>query len=106
MIFKGRIFEKPCMDKYHWIGIEEAQVVLFQDFGYNKEPILWGNFLLLLEGETVKIPRAKNHFASDIELDSYNDIPIFATVREIEYSQVSPDYAEEMEMMDSCWNFM
>jgi hypothetical protein len=104
-IYKDKIFENPSMDKYGWKGIENAQVALLQDFRYSKDLIPWGNFLLLLEGEKVSLPTAKNHTADDIHITSENDIPFFATARgKIEYSRFSADYEHETQMMDSRWN--
>ena len=104
-IFEDRLFENPANDKYGWQGIQKAQVICLQDFRYNKDTIAWSDFLLLLEGETVKLPTPKNHFSEDILLDSSNDIPIFATgPSRIEYSKFSPDYEVETEMMDSRWH--
>ena len=92
------------MDKYGWKGIETAQVALLQDFRYSKDLIPWGNFLLLLEGEKVSLPTAKNHTADDIHITTENDIPFFATAREkIEFSRFSANYEAETEMMDSRW---
>ncbi len=105
VIFGKKVFENPAKDKYGWQGVENAQVILLNDFRYSKEMISWSDLLLLLEGETVKLPTPKNHCANDIHLDSSNDIPIFATsLGKIEYSRYSPDYEVETEMMDSRWN--
>ena len=106
-IFGERLFENPSNDKYGWQGVQNAQVICLQDFRYSKEMIVWKDFLLLLEGETVKLPTPKNHFAEDIVIDSTNDVPIFSTSSgRIEYSRFSPDYEVETEMMDSRWNII
>ena len=103
-IFGEKLFENPSRDKYCWSGIEKCQVAVLQDFRYSKEMIAWGDFLLLLEGESVHLPTPKCHFAQDIHLKSDNDIPFFATsIGKIEYSRFSPDYHAETEMMDSRW---
>lgn len=107
VIFKERLFENPAKDKYCWTGVENAQVICLQDFRYNSDIISWSDFLLLLEGETVKLPTPKNHCAEDIVLDSANDIPIFATSKsKIEFSRFSSDWEAETEMMDSRWNII
>ncbi len=104
-IFGDKLFENPAADKFGWNGIQNSQLVLLQDFRYSKDVIAWKDFLLLLEGETVKLPTPKNHHAEDIVIDSSNDIPVFATSgHSIEYSRFSPDYERETEMMDSRWN--
>ena len=61
------------------------------------------NLLLLLEGETVRLPAPKNHFASDIVVDS--DIPIFATGKEkIKFKGLHNTIDErEDKMMDCRW---
>ena len=49
----------------------------------------------------------KKNTSQAIELNSDNDIPIFATARDkIEFSRFSPHYADETEMMDSRWNLI
>lgn len=102
-IFGEKLFENPS-GKYGWMGIERAQVVLLNDFRYRRETIPWSDFLLLLEGETVKLPTPKNHFAEDITLTSMNDIPILASSNAtIEYTRFSPNFQVETEMMDSRW---
>ena len=103
-IFGSRLFENPPRDKYGWHGVQGAQVICLQDFRYNREIISWSDLLLLLEGETVKLPAPKNHFAEDIVIESTNDIPIFATgPAKISYSLFSPDHHLETEMMTSRW---
>lgn len=104
LIFGSKLFENPPRDKYGWQGVQGAQIICLQDFRYNKEVISWSDLLLLLEGETVKLPAPKNHFAEDIVIDSANDIPILATgPTKIAYSLFSPDHHVETEMMTSRW---
>lgn len=106
-IFEGRLFENPTKDKFGWNGIDKCQVVMLQDFRYTKEVISWSDFLLMLEGETVKLPAPKNHRADDIHLVSDNSLPIFATgPGKIEYSRFSPDFEVETDMMDSRWVYI
>lgn len=75
LIFKA--FQNPAKDKYAWVGVDEAEVIILQDFRWSSELISWNNLLLLLEGENVNLPAPKNHFAKDICINS--DIPLFAT---------------------------
>ena len=104
-IFGNHLFENPTNDKYGWHGVANAQVILLQDFRYSPNVISWADFLLLLEGETVKLPAPKNHFAEDILLDASNDIPIFATgPNKIEFTRQSADFERETDMMDSRWH--
>ena len=70
-------FCNPAKDKYAWVGAEQAEVIILQDFRWDRETIAWKSFLLLLEGENVKLPAPKNHFSQDVIIDT--DKPIFAT---------------------------
>ena len=104
-VFKDKVFENPSRDKFGWIGADKAHIMLLQDFRYCKELISWNDLLLLLEGETVKLPSPKNHFVEDIVIKATNSIPIFATSKNrIEFSKFSSDYLIETEMMNSRWN--
>ena len=76
-IFDDCLFDNPANDKYAWVGANKAEVILLQDFRFCREVIAWKDLLLLLEGETVKLPAPKNHFATDVVISS--DVPIFAT---------------------------
>lgn len=103
-IFGEKLFENPANDKYGWAGIENCQVVLLNDFRYSRDLILWKDLLLLLEGDTVKLPAPKNHRSTDIVLKSTNDIPILASsAGEIEASRWSPNWKVETDMMKSRW---
>ena len=75
-----KCFMNPAKDKYAWVGCEEAEVILLQDFRWDPETIAWKCMLLLLEGEHVKLPAPKNHFSKDVTITS--DIPIFATSKD------------------------
>ena len=104
LIFENSVFENPSNDKYAWIGAEKARLILLQDFRYSKEVIAWHDLLLLLEGETVKLPAPKNHFNSDIVIDT--DVPIFATSKcEIVYKgPFNTTDERETDMMANRWN--
>ena len=81
-IFKT--FCNPANNQYAWVGSDEAEVILLQDFRWPSELISWKDLLLLLEGEIVKLPSPKNHYAKDVCINT--DIPVFATSkRPIEY---------------------
>ena len=71
------VFLKPANDKYAWVGADSAEVILLQDFRWSREMIPWNDLLLLLEGETVKLPAPKNQFSSDVIIAK--DMPIFAS---------------------------
>lgn len=99
-------FENPSNDKYAWVGADKADVILMQDFRYSKDTIAWKDLLLLLEGETVKLPAPKNHFSTDVIITS--DIPIFATGKEKIKFRGSYNAIDDREtaMMDSRWRYV
>ena len=47
----------PAQGKYSWVGLDEFEVAYLNDFRWNGETIAWNDFLLLLEGQTVNLPR-------------------------------------------------
>ena len=76
-IFGEQLFENPANDKFAWVGADEASVMILQDFRWNRDCITWKDLLLLLEGETVKLPAPKNIYTNDVIINS--DVAIFAT---------------------------
>ena len=70
-------FTNQANDKYAWVGADQAEVVVLEDFRWSSELICWKDLLLLLEGENVKLPSPKSQFATDVCINT--DIPIFAT---------------------------
>ena len=56
------VFSNPANDKYAWVGADTAEIIVLQDFRWCLDSISWKDLLLLLEGETVKLPTPKNHF--------------------------------------------
>ena len=105
-IFGGKLLDNPANDKYAWVGAEKAEVILLQDFRFSKDVIAWKDLLLLLEGETVKLPSPKNHFAKDVVIDS--DVPIFATNKSpITYKgPFNVEDERETDMMNSRWRII
>lgn len=99
-----KCFTNPAKDKYAWVGADEAEVIILQDLRWDSETIAWKCFLLLLEGENVKLPAPKNHFSKDVSIS--NDVPIFATSKErIKYKGANNSVDEiEDRMMDCRWN--
>ena len=99
-------FLNPAKGKYAWVNLDECDVAILQDFRWNSETISWSDLLLLLEGQTVHLPRPRNLFATDLELPRSNTIPFFATSKSIiEY--IGPfDTRDEQEtdMMSVRWN--
>ena len=98
-----KCFQNPSKDKYAWVGADEAEVILLQDFRWDSETIAWKCMLLLLEGEHVKLPAPKNHFSKDVTITS--DIPIFATSKEAIKYKGPNNSSDEIEdkMMDCRW---
>ena len=98
------VFSNPSNDKYAWIGADSAEVILLQDFRWDRETISWRDLLLLLEGETVKLPAPKNQYAADVVI--YKDTPIFATSKvKVRYrGTYNASDERETEMMSVRWN--
>ena len=101
IIYKA--FCNPANDKYAWVGADQAEVIVLQDFRWSSELICWKDLLLLLEGEIVKLPSPKNQFATDVCINT--DIPIFATSKaKIEFvGKHNARDDRETEMMDVRW---
>ena len=98
-------FRNPANDKYAWVGAEQAEVILLQDFRWTSELICWNSFLLLLEGELVKLPSPKNQFATDVCINT--DVPIFATSKAAVEFRGRHDSRDPNEdgMMGDRWNY-
>lgn len=97
------VFSKPANDKYAWVGADSTEVIVLQDFRWSREMIPWNDLLLLLEGETVKLPAPKNQFSSDVVIEK--DTPIFATSKcRIAYvGKFNSSDERETEMMAIRW---
>ena len=54
-------FCNPANDKYAWVGAEKCEIIFLNDFRWSRELIMWKDFLLLLQGDFVNLPSAKNH---------------------------------------------
>ena len=96
----------PATGKYAWVGLDECEVAYLNDVRWSPELIKWGDFLLLLEGQTVHLPRPRNIFATDLCIQRDNTLPIFATSKDpIEYvGQYNSRDERETDMMSSRWN--
>ena len=105
LIFKA--FVNPATTKYSWTNLENKEVVFLNDFRWSPESIAWSDFLLLLEGQTVNLPRPKNQFASDPLIDRSNNLAIFATSKSpIKYvGKFNLQDDRETDMMASRWQF-
>ena len=102
-IYKNFLFENPATHKYGWGGCEKKSVFLLQDFRWSADLITWKDFLLLLEGEKVKLPAPRNFFRDDVVISS--DVAIFATgIDEIKFrGPYNARDAREDAMMKSRW---
>ena len=96
-------FSNPAADKYAWVGAEKSEIIWLNDFRWTRELIEWKSLLLLLEGDRVNLPAPKNHFATDVCVDT--DVPIFATSKDVikfRGSYNAEDKSED-DMMASRW---
>ena len=100
-----KVFVNPATGRYAWIGLDECEVAYLNDFRWSTEIKAWAYFLLLLEGQTVHLPRPKNQFATDMCIDRSNTIPFFATSKtDIEYiGKYNVRDHRECDMMSSWW---
>ena len=73
------VFVNPATWKYTWTNLENKDLAFPNDFRWSPECIAWSDFLLLLEGQTVNLPRPKNQFATDLLIDQSNNFAVFAT---------------------------
>ena len=103
LIFSDKIFENPANDKYAWVGSEKAKVFLLNDFRWSKDLIPWHDMLLLLEGETVKLPAPKKIYSKDIVIST--DVAIFATSKSLikHRGPYNESDDRETEMMAARW---
>lgn len=99
-------FLNPAVDKYAWVGVNDKECILLQDFEFNKNLISWKSFLLLLEGTKLNLPAPKNHYSKDEVFES--DIPVFATSgqRIVAYNRLNQVDAQETKMMDTRWKYI
>ena len=99
-------FCNPANDKYAWVGADNAEEIILQDFRWSSELICWKGLLLLLESEPVKLPSPKTQFATDVCIKT--DIPIFATSKaKIEFvGKHNTRDNQETGMMDVRWKIL
>ena len=92
----------PATGSFAWLGIEEGEVIILNDFRWSEKIISWQDFLKLLEGDTVHIPTPKTHFEKDIIFSK--DTPIFCTAaEEFQYYCRGKYQKVESEMMEVRW---
>ena len=64
-------FNNPASTTFSWVGAEQAEVIVLNDFRWNSKLIEWSDLLNLLEGEPVHFATPKSHYAKDVLLDQY-----------------------------------
>ena len=74
-----RSFVNLANGRYAWVGLDTCEIAYLNDFRWSTEIISWSDFLLLLEGQTVHLPRPKNMYATDLCISRDNHLSIFAT---------------------------
>lgn len=72
-----RAFVNPATGGFAWVGAEDAEVILLNDFRWSSSVIAWPDFLQMLEGDTMHLPAPKCFVSKDILFDK--DTPFFAT---------------------------
>ena len=59
-------FSNPATTSFAWVGVENCEIIFLNDFRWCGQIIPWHNLLLLLEGQIVRFPAPKTHYAQDI----------------------------------------
>ena len=100
-----KCFANPATGRYAWVGLDECDVAYLNDLRWSSELIVWNDFLLLLEGQTVHLPRPKNMFATDMLITRENTLPILSTSKDaIEYiGKYNVRDQKETDMMSTRW---
>ena len=70
-------FCNPATGSFAWVGAQECEIIVLNDFRWSPTIIAWADFLQALEGDTVHLPAPKNFCRQDIEFTK--DAPFFAT---------------------------
>ena len=101
-------FVNPANGKYAWVSLEECEVAYMNDFRWSSEMISWSDFLLLMEVQTVHLPRPKNTYATDLCVSHDKILPIFATgISPVEYiSKYNARDERESSMMATPWKVL
>ena len=100
LIYKS--FINPSSAKYAFVGVQECEIILLNDFRWSQEMIPWQEFLNLLEGQTVHLAAPKTHFAQDINFTA--DTPVFGTsIALVKLTGSGPLVPGENEMMERRW---
>ena len=103
LMFKA--FVNPATGRFTWVGLNECKVAYLNDFSWSTEITAWSSFLLLLEGQTVHLPRQKNQYAPEMYMQCENTILFFATRKKpIEFvEKYNIHDKRESAMMSSRW---
>lgn len=64
------------MGTFAWVGAEQSEIIVLNDFRWSASIIPWSDFLQMLEGDIVHLPAPKNFCNKDIEFT--RDTPFFA----------------------------
>ena len=72
-----KAFVNPATGGFAWVGAEQAEVIILNDFRWSPSVIAWSDFLQMLEGDTMHLPAPKCFQQQDILFDK--DTPFFAT---------------------------
>ena len=100
-----RTFCNPATGTFAWVGVENAECILLNDFRWSAQIIPWHDLLLMLEGDVVHLPAPKTHYSTDICLQK--DTPIFATGKgPLIYVKNGVIDQQETDMMSSRWRIL
>lgn len=100
-----RTFCNPATGTFAWVGVQNAECILLNDFRWSAQIIPWHDLLLMLEGDVVHLPAPKTHYSTDICLQ--RDTPIFATGKgPLIYVKNGVIDQLETDMMSSRWRIL
>ena len=73
-----RAFCNPATGTFAWVGAEQAEIIMLNDFRWNSSIIPWSDLLQMLEGDIIHLPAPKNFCSQDIEFnqDTPADAPL------------------------------
>ena len=97
-------FEIPSHGTFNWVGAEQKECILLNDFRWSSKVIEWSDLLNVLEeGMVIHVPVPKTHFAEDALWTA--DTPFFATSKKkiVKYNEDGDIDQVETEMMDTRW---
>ena len=72
-------FCNPARGTVNWVGVDEAEIILLNDFRWGIDVIAWEQLLHLLEGDDTSFAAPKNSFLKNIILS--RDTPILLLAR-------------------------